>query len=277
MKLIRGACLLHLVFLACYPVFSQNGQRFAKEDVSFFYPENWHVSDRSSAMVNQLNLAPNAGNVLIIISVYRPKLAKDDEFYSLRNFVAKPLVGNIAKDFDKLIETGSCVHLMDKTIPGQRSTGILGNEQSTVSSFSVVIDNKFVNLIYLKQDKESSVGDTAWEMLLKTFQLKGTNNKTAQFLLDLQSDAVQTKKGEIAKPTYPSNAGILYGTAVIKVRVTIDEKGKVVLAEPISGQINLRAAAVVAAKASKFAPTYICGEATKVTTVIDFVFIGDRA
>jgi hypothetical protein len=272
MKLVRVACLLFLVFFARYPMFAQNGQRFTKEDITFYYPENWHVSDRSSAMVNQLNLAPNMGNVLIIISVYRPKLTQDDEFYSLRNFIAKPLVGNIAKDFDKLVETGSCVHFMDKTIPGQRSTGILANEQSTVSSFSVVINNKFVNLIYLKQDKESSIGDPAWEMLLKTFQLRGTDNKTAQVLLDLQSDAVKNEKGEIARPTYPSSAGILYVDTVIKVRVTIDEKGKVVLAEPISGQINLRPAAIVAAKASKFAPTYICGEPTKVTTVINFIF-----
>ena len=56
------------------------------------------------------------------------------------------------------------------------------------------------------------------------------------------------------------------------VQVTIDEYGNVIAARAVSGHPLLQAAAVAAARQAKFAPTFLLGEAVKVTGVITYNF-----
>jgi protein TonB len=55
--------------------------------------------------------------------------------------------------------------------------------------------------------------------------------------------------------------------------VTIDESGNVISASAVSGHPLLRAAAVAAARSSKFSPTMLSGQAVKVTGVIVYNFV----
>jgi protein TonB len=57
------------------------------------------------------------------------------------------------------------------------------------------------------------------------------------------------------------------------VQVTIDESGNVISASAVSGHPLLRASAVDAARASKFSPTMLSGQAVKVTGVIVYNFV----
>jgi protein TonB len=54
--------------------------------------------------------------------------------------------------------------------------------------------------------------------------------------------------------------------------VTVDEEGNVVAAKAVSGHPLLQAAAVDAARQSKFKPTLIEGKPVKVSAVISYVF-----
>ena len=57
------------------------------------------------------------------------------------------------------------------------------------------------------------------------------------------------------------------------VQVTVDEDGKVISANAVSGHALLRPAAVQAAYAARFSPTKISGQAVKVTGVIQYNFV----
>jgi hypothetical protein len=59
------------------------------------------------------------------------------------------------------------------------------------------------------------------------------------------------------------------------VQVTIDEQGDIVSATAVSGHPLLRAAAVEAARASKFSPTLLSGQPVKVSGVIVYNFVPD--
>src|SRR5215213_6622582 len=77
----------------------------------------------------------------------------------------------------------------------------------------------------------------------------------------------------LVKPAYPAAAKAVRAEGAVNVQVTIDEEGNVISASAVSGHPLLRAAAVTAARASKFSPTKLQGQAVKVTGVIVYNFV----
>jgi TonB family protein len=84
---------------------------------------------------------------------------------------------------------------------------------------------------------------------------------------------VNGKATNLVKPPYPAAARAVRASGAVNVQVTIDEAGDVVAAEAVSGHPLLRASAVQAARASKFAPTLLSGRPVKVTGVIVYNFV----
>jgi TonB family protein len=59
----------------------------------------------------------------------------------------------------------------------------------------------------------------------------------------------------------------------VRVRVTVDETGKVILAEIEDGRIELRRLALEAARKARFAPTLVEGQPVKVTGILTYLFV----
>jgi TonB family protein len=74
-------------------------------------------------------------------------------------------------------------------------------------------------------------------------------------------------------PEYPPIARQAKASGTVVVQVTIDEYGNVVAARAVSGHPLLQAASVAAARQARFAPTFLLGEAVKVTGVITYNFV----
>jgi TonB family protein len=69
---------------------------------------------------------------------------------------------------------------------------------------------------------------------------------------------------EMPAPVYPEEAKAKHITGTVKVRVTVDEQGKVIAAEASEGPKELREAAVEAAKKARFNQTRLHGQLLKV-------------
>lgn len=80
------------------------------------------------------------------------------------------------------------------------------------------------------------------------------------------------KARSLAKPEYPQAARKNRDEGVVRVRIVIDELGRVIDAEAIEGPESLRAAAVTAAFKSEFTPTRLMGQPVKVSGVIVYNF-----
>jgi TonB family protein len=83
---------------------------------------------------------------------------------------------------------------------------------------------------------------------------------------------VNGKATNLVKPPYPAAAKAVKAEGAVNVQVTIDENGSVISAAATSGHPLLRAAAVQAARSSKFSPTVLSGQPVKVTGVIVYNF-----
>jgi periplasmic protein TonB len=77
----------------------------------------------------------------------------------------------------------------------------------------------------------------------------------------------------LVTPAYPAIARSAHASGAVQVQVLIDENGNVISAHAVSGHPLLQAAAVGAARASKFSPTKLSGQPVKVNGVIIYNFV----
>jgi protein TonB len=77
----------------------------------------------------------------------------------------------------------------------------------------------------------------------------------------------------LVQPPYPAIARSAHASGQVVVQVLIDENGNVVAAHATSGHPLLQAAAVNAARSSKFTPTKLSGQPVKVNGVIIYNFV----
>jgi TonB family protein len=76
----------------------------------------------------------------------------------------------------------------------------------------------------------------------------------------------------LPRPEYPAEARAARASGTVVVQVTIDEYGNVISARAVSGHQMLQQASVSAARQARFSPTFLLGEAVKVTGVITYNF-----
>jgi TonB family protein len=87
----------------------------------------------------------------------------------------------------------------------------------------------------------------------------------------IEGGILNSKAIELPEPKLAEGATKLGG--IVRVRVVVDETGKVISAEIEDGRIELRRAAVEAARKARFAPTLIDGQPVKVTGFITYLFV----
>ena len=81
------------------------------------------------------------------------------------------------------------------------------------------------------------------------------------------------KAVHLVQPPYPPIARSAHASGQVVVQVLIDENGSVVAAHATSGHPLLQAAAVNAARSSRFTPTKLSGQPVKVNGVIIYNFV----
>ena len=89
----------------------------------------------------------------------------------------------------------------------------------------------------------------------------------------VEGGVLDNKATSKPEPTYPALSQAARVSGVVKVRVTVDETGRVVSAAAVSGHPLLRPAAVAAAKQAKFSPTMLSGKPVKVSGVLTYNFV----
>ncbi len=88
----------------------------------------------------------------------------------------------------------------------------------------------------------------------------------------LSMGVVNSRAVNLPKPSVPATAKVGNATGTVSVQVLIDEKGKVVSANAVSGNILLRASSEAAARNAQFTPTLLSGTPIKISGVINYHF-----
>jgi protein TonB len=89
----------------------------------------------------------------------------------------------------------------------------------------------------------------------------------------ISGGVLNRKATNLPNPAYPPAARAVRASGLVALQVLINEAGNVISAAAVSGHPLLRAAAEVAARSAVFPPTFLSGEAVKVSGVIAYNFI----
>ncbi len=81
------------------------------------------------------------------------------------------------------------------------------------------------------------------------------------------------KATKLVQPPYPPIARAAHASGQVTVQVVIDENGDVTEAHAVSGHPLLQAAAIAAARQSKFTPTKLAGQPVRVSGVVIYNFV----
>ena len=89
----------------------------------------------------------------------------------------------------------------------------------------------------------------------------------------ISAGVLNGKATYLPKPAYPPIAKATHASGTVNVQVVIDESGKVISANAVSGHPLLQASAIAAARQAKFSPTVLSGQPVKVTGIIVYHFV----
>jgi TonB family protein len=89
----------------------------------------------------------------------------------------------------------------------------------------------------------------------------------------ISAGVLNGKATYLPKPAYPPIARAAHVSGTVNVQVVIDESGKVISANAVSGHPLLQGSAVAAARQAKFSPTVLSGQPVKVTGIIVYNFV----
>lgn len=98
------------------------------------------------------------------------------------------------------------------------------------------------------------------------------NSSTELSASSIRGGILNGKATSLPKPQYPPAAIAVRASGAVNVEIVIDESGKVVSANAVSGHPLLRSSAVDAATKAVFAPVLLRGEPVKVSGVVVFNF-----
>jgi periplasmic protein TonB len=87
------------------------------------------------------------------------------------------------------------------------------------------------------------------------------------------SSVLVSKAVSLPQPAYPALAKQIHLGGAVAIQILVDEQGKVVMAQPVSGHPMLTAAAREAALRARFTPTILNGQKVKVQGVITYNFV----
>lgn len=276
-KLIFIAILIAL--LPTHGVHAQvagsNTKHFEKAGLSFDYPADWKLTDSSTADVQYIVLTPEGGTAQIAV-IAQLGSEKDCDFQAASKKITNALMERIADQIQapRPLETSAIKTLVGVAeIDGVELHGLANNRRVTSDVYSLRVNLRFVNLVYLRIDDDART-QAGWKSLRTTLKVATVLSAARAYPGTPGNPNILNGRAlRLAHPDYPPIARLNHVSGLVVVQVTIDELGNVASANAISGHPLLQAFSVAAAKQSKFSPTKVCGETVRVTGLITYNFV----
>lgn len=131
-----------------------------------------------------------------------------------------------------------------------------------------------------KSSTQSTKARTKGEVELKYEELKNRGDEVIVFdggskssKNNIPKEAVNGNAIELVTPNYPAVARAAHVSGLVVVLVIIDPSGKVIAAQPAQGDSLLHAAALKAARESRFKPTLVKDKPVNVLGKIFYNFV----
>lgn len=255
---------------------------FDKDGLSFNYPTDWELTDNSTAELQQIKLTLSKTSAIVYVTSPRKPIVNEEQLRAARESITDQFIENIRLKFSQesnlatVKEEDNCSEKNREKPAGKIIHGSFQGQPSTAEVYAVFPEHRFVNLFFVRNDKDEKDTSAAWQTIIKTVKTltPSAENLAVPSISGIASGAgiLNGRAVSLPIPRYPNEARLVKASGRVKVEVTIDEYGKVISARAVLGHPALRTASENAAMRAKFSVTYFCGEAVKVTGIINYNF-----
>jgi TonB family protein len=256
---------------------------FNQDGVSFEYPADFTLTDRSNPQSQHLMVTRPGTSVLIMVIAYRDALLTGDQFVAATGNTTEPYIHDLVEKLSTAKSPAkrdsACAAIGETTVGGIQVRGEINGTAATADVYAFPKGRRFTNLVYIRKDAEENVGDNAWKLIRESLNVdKLPAAAGAEPEIELLKGGIfaggilNGRAISLTTPEYPPGARATHASGEVVVQVTIDETGKVIAAQALRGHPMLRPAAEEAARKARFTPTTLCGKPVKVNGIIVFNF-----
>jgi len=145
-------------------------------------------------------------------------------------------------------------------------------QRSGITSFRVESKEICASVVNTLAEKAGLVphGDIFVRQRAAGAAMTGPADMSERAAVTVENEMLSNRVISLPRPVYPEEARQQKVTGIVRVLVTVDDKGNVADAEAVSGSPLLQAAAVDAAKQAKFEPLSRDGRPSKTKTIISY-------
>lgn len=267
-------------------------EHFAKDGLSFDYPKGFKLADRSNEAAQHLVLTREGSSVLVMVIAYRDRVANREQFEVARAATTTPYVQNLARslgvekapswDEERCLDLGENLPTARRFATGFSLSGKSNGQPTTGEVYAAALSQRFVNLVYVRNDKDDAQGAPAWKTVLGSLKVDAPPAPPVpEGVAVVEIPATNVMSGGVLNdkaikkpaPEYPAAAKSAGLQGVATILILVDEQGNVASTKAVSGHALLTGAAEKAAAEAKFKPADICGHPVKVSGVLTYNFV----
>ncbi len=279
-RAILGLTFTALLCLLPSAQTTTGGGRYERDGLSFSYPAGWALADKSNEQAQHLILTREGGSSLVVVIAFRELHVSPGQLAASHRNIWRPYVSDMALrlgiEKKSPWEDQQCEQVGGQQAVGVKLNGKVEGEPTTGEVYSLMLGRRFVNVFFVRHDKDEALESPAWKQLLASLKVEDPPNLPPLMVGDKEAKSIGVLNGKAIRkpqPEYPPYARSERAQGQVTVQIVVDENGDVTSAKAISGHTLLRPASERAAKKAKFSPTKLCGQPIKVTGVVTYNFV----
>ena len=176
MKLLRTLILATASLLLVVSALAQdpNVKQFAKDGLSFDYPANWQIADKSSGQMQFLELAQ--GDVVIRIRTPREWLKTPEKEAHAKKLFQDQYVDEFASQLEQAgmhpKRSAVTTQIGGGDAAGARVRAVLDGQPGGLDSYFRIISDRLVNLSIFTSDKDLVKIAPAWDLIRNSIKVE---------------------------------------------------------------------------------------------------------
>ena len=172
--------LLALLAASCLAAAAQHpgpqANRYSKDGLSFEYPADWPLDDRSDAQAQTVSLDRGPGEAKILILAPRRPM-DPQQLAEAQARVTQAIVDSLAQSFARSgarpQPSGLSATIGGVQAGGVRLRAVLHNEAGNADVYWLALGGRLVHVIFIGEDGQLARAGRAWDLIRGTLRVEG--------------------------------------------------------------------------------------------------------
>ena len=175
-------CLLALSFAFAATAQTGNTKHFAKDGLSFDYPDGWSIADESSTDAQQLTLSRSDSPALIKFFVHRGKVNTPEKVAQAKTKIIDPYVSFTEKQFTQMgakpTRADATTQIAGTDAQGVHITAVLEGEGGEAGIYWATVGERLVVLTLFGPDKALKKVQPSWDLIRNSLKIEANPKAT---------------------------------------------------------------------------------------------------